>query len=138
MEKCRNVAYQRNYRRGTLTKPLPPAMLDLLTFLLTHAPAEAIGFRLLLAEADRQPIVYPPQGRSSRRFDGRFSDQPYFRLNPPEAPRVPKSMLYQIEFVDAAGAIVPTPYGLSGGVHVPIAARMCMPGKTHAERVPAR
>ena len=137
-ENCRNVVYQRKHRRDTLSQPLPPAMLELLTYLFTHAPAEAIGCRLLIVEPERPPIVYPPQGRRSRRFDGRFSDRSYFPLNPPEAPRVPKAMLYQIEFVDAAGALVPTPYGLTGGVYVPIASRMCMPGKTHVERAPAK
>ncbi len=133
-ERCRNLAYQRASRRGA-KPPLPPDMLELLTYLSTHAPPMAIGYRLLLAESDRQPTVYPPQGRRSRRFDGSLSDRSYFRLRPGEAPRVPKVMLYQIQFVDAAGAILPTPYGLSGGVHVPIATRMCMPGKSHVERM---
>lgn len=130
-EQCRNLAYQRRLRHGLRSSELPAEMQELGDFLLARSPAAAIGVRCLLSENAASPMVYPPRGRKSRRFDGTFSNRPYFLLKPFEPPRVPQARVYQVEFVDAQGAVLPTPYGLTAGVYVPLASRMCLPGKSY-------
>ena len=61
-----------------------------LAALLMASPEEAVGYKLGIALDDAQLLTFfPPAGRRSKRFDGSFSEAPFFRLRPFEPPRIP-------------------------------------------------
>lgn len=134
---CRSRSYQRGLRLGFPEPKLTPALTELRDLLLTHAPAQATRYLLGLTELGPDIIWYPrvaSRTGKSRRFDGSYSPSASFSLRPFEPPRVPRSTIYLIIFFDRFDQQLETPHALSAGVHVPVASRMCLPGKTNAER----
>lgn len=115
---------------------LPPELRQLRDTLIAHSAQAAIGYRLGLREGLPEMLWFPStSGRRSKRFDGRFDDRPYFELRPCfEPPRVPRATLYEVEFVGADLFVFKLPYALSGGIYVPVATPMCLPGKKHIPR----
>lgn len=120
------------------------AMQTLGLALSSMAPSGTIGYRLGLAlgrlhnveEGRRQDLYWFPslEGRSMR-WDGSFSDRPYFLLSATqfEPPRVPAMDTYVIHFVDEEGLTLPTPGSLTAGIKIAEASRMSWPG-THGVR----
>lgn len=133
----------------TRAAPTPSeAMLALGLHLKSGAPEGTAGYRLGLPPkrtikrpgasspaTPSAPIWFPPQGQRSLRWDRSYADRPYFvltRLNF-EPPRVPTVGTYLIQFVTAAGLVLPTPSIFDAGVAVAEASRMSWPG-THQVR----
>lgn len=134
---CRSKAYQRGLRLGFPEPKLTQEMIYLRDLLLSHAPPQATRYVLGLTELGRDIIWYPRVNSATgkiRRFDGSYSQSNSFSLRPFEAPRVPRATIYAVMFFDRYICQLETPHALSGGVHVPVATRMCLPGKTNAER----
>jgi len=134
---CRSRAYQRGLRLGFPEPKLTPELVALRDLLLAHAPAQAARYLLGLTELGADIIWYPIVNSRTgkiRRFDGSYSQSTSFSLRPFEPPRVPRSTIYVILFFDRFGQQLETPHALSGGVYVPVASRMCLPGKTNADR----
>ncbi len=88
------------------------------------------------AASAAEPLWFPPAHQRSRRWDGSYSEQPYFVLNRTvfEPPRVPVAGSYLIQFVTAAGLLLPTPSVFESGVTVAEAARMTWPGTHHVRQ----
>lgn len=89
-------------------EPLRRAMLQV---------PEAVCYKLGEAvKGQLVPIWHPETGRPIRRLGGSLSDRPY-RLRPDfEPPIVPKSGLYAIEILDAAGEDLKLPRNLIFGL----------------------
>lgn len=89
-------------------EPLRRAMLQV---------PEAVSYKLGEAvKGQLVPIWHPETGKPIRRLDGSLSDRPY-RLRPDfEPPIVPKSGLYAIELLDAAGEDLKLPRNLIFGL----------------------
>lgn len=120
------------------------AMKTLGLALSSMVPSGTIGYRLGLplgrlhrVEISRRQDLYwfPSLEGRSLRWDGSFSDRPYFLLSATqfEPPKVPVADTYVIHFVDEKGLILPTPGPLAAGVKIAEASRMSWPG-THGVR----
>ena len=106
-----------------------------------HRQLSRYGYVLGLTELGEENVWYPKaQSRTgrSRRYDGSYSDARTFSLRPFELPRVPRATIYLIVFLDRYESPLETPYAFSAGIHVPVTSRMCLPGKTNAERARRR
>ena len=122
---------------GQGAAPVPSeSMIALGLAIKGAAPQGTIGYRLGL-RAGKALHWFPSQAGKSRRWDGSFSDRPYFLLTQKdyEPPRVPKSTSYLIQFIDASGQTLPTPPSFDSGVWIAEATRMSWPG-THRVREP--
>lgn len=117
---CRDLEYIRRLRCRR-AKSRADEFADLAAA-LSAAPPEAIAYRLgEVIPEQLLPRWIPELGRRTKRFDGRWCNQPY-RLRPEfEPPRVQKVGLYAVELLDAAGQRVVLPAALRRGVQVVIA-----------------
>jgi hypothetical protein len=108
------------------------------------APAGTVGYRLALPKSVLHPrsawsgeLHWFPglHHRRTLRWDGSYSDRPYFALTKAEfePPRVPAATVYIIHFIDEKGMTLPTPKSLADGVKISEAAEMSWPG-THGVR----
>ena len=132
---CQASCRWANKKDGPKTPPLPSeTMLSLGMALKGAAPQGTVGYRLGLKLA-KGMFWFPAQGRRSLRWDGSFSNRPYFVLgaNQFEPPKVPKATVYVIHFLDMHGEILATPERFISGVMVAEASRMSWPG-THQVR----
>lgn len=120
------------------------AMKTLALALGSVAPRGTVGYRLALPKSVLNPRRGPQpdlhwfpglQYRRSLRWDGSYSDRPYFALTKTdfEPPRVPIATTYVINFIDEKGLTLPTPGSLAAGVKISEASRMSWPG-THGVR----
>lgn len=131
-------------RRDTPAVP-SDAMKTLGLLLGSLAPPGTVGYRLAIPlcklgrveESMRHELYWFPRldHRRSVRWDGSFSDRPFFALTTThfEPPRVPLAATYVVHFIDEKGLVLATPAELAGGVKVIEAARMSWPG-THGVR----
>ena len=139
--------------RSNRESPIPSeTMLSLGLVLKSAAPEGTIGYRLglpvrrssrraglvpvpLATNTAQEMIWFPPAHQRSLRWDGSYSEQPYFVLTRSafEPPRVPVAASYRIEFIAATGLILQTPSMLESGVRVAESSRMSWPG-THNVR----
>lgn len=138
---CRRIAYQKGLRLGFPEAAPTPEIIAFRELLLNNAPPQATRYVLGLTELGEENVWYPKaQSRTgrSRRYDGSYSDARTFSLRPFELPRVPRATIYLIVFLDRYESPLETPYAFSAGIHVPVTSRMCLPGKTNAERARRR
>lgn len=134
---CRSRAYQRGLRLGFPEPKMTPELIEFRDLLLAHAPSNATRYLLGLTELGEHVIWYPRVTSNSgkvRRYDGSYSQSASFSLRPFEPPRVPRATIYFVSFLDRYDQQLATPHAFLGGIHVPVASRMCLPGKTNAER----
>lgn len=132
---CRKAAYRQAIWAGTARPALSPELVTLRDALIANSEHFMVGYSLGLVEGVQQPIWLPPTKQRSKRYDGSFDDRPYFELRPQfEIPRVPQIGLYHVEFVCNDHMRVPAPNNLSGGIYVPVASPMCLPGKKNISR----
>lgn len=134
---CRARAYQKGLRLGFPEARPTPDIVTFRDYVLSNAPSQATRYILGLTELGQEVIWYPKaQSRTGRirRYDGSYSATTTFSLRPFELPRVPRATIYLIEFLDRFENLLDTPSAFSAGVHVPVSSRMCLPGKTNAER----
>lgn len=132
---CRASCRWAHHKDVVQTPPMPSETMLALGFALKGAaPSGTAGYRLGLQLA-KGMFWFPSQGQRSRRWDGSFSDRPYFvlRANCFEPPKVPKAANYIVHFVDQQGTVLPTPDRFQNGVIVAEASRMSWPG-THRVR----
>lgn len=138
---CRAAAVRARERIAPI---LSEAMKTLGQALGSIAPAGTVGYRLALPKTVLQPrrgtsgeLHWFPglQRRRTMRWDGSYSDRPYFVLTRTtfEPPRVPVATVYVIQFIDEKGLTLPTPKSLAAGVSIVEATRMSWPG-THGVR----
>lgn len=138
---CRSAAARAKDRVAAVPSE---AMKTLGLALGSIAPAGTVGYRLALPQSVLQPrrassgdLHWFPglQRRRTMRWDGSYSDRPYFTLTRTvfEPPRVPIATVYVIQFIDDKGMTLPTPQSLGAGVNIVEPARMSWPG-THGVR----
>lgn len=137
--KCRKSAYSEAIWEADAPPALSPELAELRDTLIAHSQPFMVGYSLGLI--DRQPgstrptVWLPPTQGRSKRYDGTFDDRPYFELRPRfEIPRVPAVGMYHLEFVCDNFKRVEAPYALSGGIYIPVASEMCLPGKKNIRR----
>lgn len=131
---CREADYAKR-SRARRPKPCIADFADLAAALAT-APPEVIAYRLgEVVEGQMSLRWWPHTGVRTKRFDGRWSAQPYGLRPTFEPPRLPKVGLYAVELLDAKGQQVPLPMELRRGVRVLIAfpPRPASPKKEVAE-----
>lgn len=132
---CRKSAYRQAIWAGNPRPALSPELGVLRDALIANSEPFMVGYSLGLIDGVQQPIWLPPKGQRSKRYDGSFDDRPYFELRPKfEIPRVPQTGLYHVEFVCNDHMRVPAPNTLSGGIYIPVASPMCLPGKKNISR----
>ena len=134
-QNCRRSAYRHAIWAGITLSAPSPELIALRDALLACSQHFMIGYSLGFTDGEQQPVWLPPTQQRSKRYDGSFDDRPYFELRPKfEIPRVPQVGIYHVEFVCNDHMRVPAPNNLSGGIYVPVASPMCLPGKKNISR----
>src|SRR5205085_910499 len=88
--------------QGEHLPPVQKKLRELRELLLKAAPSNAVGYRMGLHQDNTEELIWFPHfsGKKRKRFDGTWTDLPYFELHPHfEPPRVPVVAHYDLRFV---------------------------------------
>mgnify|MGYP000278791056 CR=1 FL=1 len=126
--------------KNTIPAVPSEAMKTLGLALGTVAPAGTVGYRLGLPKSVLNPRRKELQSdlhwfpglhyRRTMRWDGSYSDRPYFALTKTEfePPRVPVATIYVINFIEDKGLTLLTPGKLAADIRISEASEMTWPG----------